>query len=227
MLKQLKSWSYSTWKTYGTCPRKIKLGKIDGIREPGSAAMDRGNAIHQEAEDFVRFKQPMSKLPESCVLYKKEFAKLIKHDAVPEQEVAFDQNWNEVPYKSNTAWVRAKIDVYYKEVGRKGQVKATVIDYKTGKVYEDNKKQLSFYALLTFLLHPEVDIVNVELWYLDQGPQHTHRDSYERGELEDMKRAWTDAPAQLLHDTIFAPRPGWYCKFCFYSANKNGNCEFK
>lgn len=68
-LKRITRWSYSLWKTYNTCPRKVKFSRIDGIKEPGSAAMDRGNAIHQEAEDFIRFGQPLSKLPDSCKLY--------------------------------------------------------------------------------------------------------------------------------------------------------------
>ena len=225
-LKRITRWSYSLWKTYNTCPRKVKFSRIDGIKEPGSAAMDRGNAIHQEAEDFIRFGQPMSKLPDSCKLYEKEFAKLTKAGAVPEQEVAVNRNWEPVDYNSRDAWVRAKIDVYFKKKGHSGQVAMTIIDYKTGKVYEENKKQLSFYALLGFIFHPEVDTINVELWYLDQGPAHTHKDCYVREEFEDMKQAWTAAPAQLLHDTIFAPRPGIQCKRCFYTKTKNGNCEF-
>lgn len=224
--KRIVRWSYSLWKSYNQCPRKVKLSRIDGIKEPGSPAMDRGNAIHKEAEDFIRERLPISKLPESLKLLKPMFAKLVKKNATAEEEVAVDKNWNPVTYGSSEAWVRAKIDVYYKETGRKGQVKATVIDYKTGKVYPDNVKQLSFYALLTFIFHPDVDVVDVELWYVDQGPESTHKDTYVREEFEDMKAAWTNAPAQLLNDTIFAPRPGWYCKHCFYSKTRNGNCEY-
>lgn len=224
-IKRIVQWSFSLWKTYNTCPRKVKLNKLDGIREPGSPQMDRGNAIHKLAEDFIRLKQ--KKLPQELVLYKKEFAKLSRlgDEVKVEEEWAFTKQWKVTQWKACDAWVRLKMDAYY-VTATNGKMVMTIIDYKTGKVYEDNKKQLSFYALAGFLRNPLVDKVNVELWYLDQGPQHTHRDSYLREEVEDMKAAWESATAQLLYDTVFAPRPGYYCKFCYYSKSKSGHCEF-
>lgn len=223
-IQKIKAWSFSLWKTYQQCPRKVKLNKIDGIKEPGSAAMDRGTDIHADAERYV--KEPTSPMAESLKLYRKEFLKLRELGDIvkPEEEWAFNQKWEPVPWK--VGWVRLKMDCYYITTV-KGKRVMTIIDYKTGKVYEDNKKQLSFYALAGFLRFPDVDSINVELWYLDQGPKHTHKDSYVAKELEDMKAAWVAASTPLLNDTIFAPRPGWYCRFCFYSAAKNGNCEYQ
>jgi len=219
---RLKSWSYSTLKSYKQCPLTVKFNKIDGIKDPGSAAMDRGNEIHKEAEDYIREAQKV--LPASLKLFEKEFKQLAKANAVPEEEVAFNKNWEPVAWA--VGWVRAKIDVYFKRKGRKGTTEMTIIDYKTGKVYEENKKQLSFYALLGFILHPEVNVINVELWYIDQGPGATHQDTYRREEMEDMRAAWDYEVQNMMADDIFAPRPGYYCKWCFYSKNKNGNCIY-
>jgi CRISPR/Cas system-associated exonuclease Cas4 (RecB family) len=218
--KRITRWSYSLWKTYGTCPRKVKYNKIDGIREPASPAMERGTAIHLEGEDYLNHK--VKTVPKSYEKFTAEMQRLRKAKAVAEEEFAFDMAWNRVPYDSREAWVRAKLDVRVK-LGRKHML---VVDFKTGKVYEENRKQLSFYALLVLLVHPEVDVVDTALWYLDQGPEHNQTDRYERHELEDMKAAWTQAPAHLLHDTVFAPRPGFACRWCFYSKSNGGPCEF-
>jgi CRISPR/Cas system-associated exonuclease Cas4 (RecB family) len=219
-MSMIKQWSYSLWKTYGTCPRKVKYNKIDGIREPASPQMQRGTDIHQEAEDYV--KGLLEAVPASLKLFKKEMRHLVKVRAIPEEAFAFTRDWVRTTWDDPAAWVRAKVDVRHMRSPRH----AVVIDYKTGKVYEENRKQLSFYALLVMLAYPEIDVVDTALWYLDQGPQHNQEDSYTRDELEDMKAAWAQAPAHLLHDTVFAPRPGMHCRWCFYSAAKGGPCEF-
>lgn len=223
-LTRLRSWSYSTWKAYKQCPRKIKFKKLDGTKEPSSPAMDRGTAIHEEAEIFVR--DNLKVLPESLKLFKAQFAKLLKVGAVPEMEIALNDKWEVVSYDSKQAWFRAKIDVHYKKVGRKKQVIIKIIDYKTGKVYPDNIKQLSLYALVIFILIPEADLVEGELWYIDQGPEATQKDSFTRAEFGDMLEAWQYEANKLMNDTIFAPRPGWYCRFCHFSKFKDGPCEF-
>jgi len=231
----LKQWSYSTLKNYKQCPRKVKFSKIDHIKEPGSPAMDRGNAIHKEAELFVKEKQ--ARLPESLIKFKKEFFKLVKNgdEVHTEDEWAFTEGWQVTDWKAADAWVRLKLDAFYVRIVR-GKKVLTVIDYKTGKVYDDHKGQLSFYAMAC-MLRPEfadVDKVECELWYIDIGPEATARDFYERSELADMQSWWVRESFPMLNDTVFAPRPGWYCgpnksgtfKGCFFSKCNNGPCEY-
>lgn len=218
---KLKSWSYSTLKTYRTCPAKVGF-KLSGIREPESEAMARGTDIHLQAELFVKEKQ--KRLPESLIKFKKEFFKVQGMEYVRcEEEWAFTKDWAPCAWDSKDAWVRMKVDALY--VAMKGkQRKLVIIDYKTGKTYDENKPQLSLYATAAFIMHPEIDVVEGELWYLDLGSKHTDR--FERSELEDMKEAWAYDVRGMMADTIFAPRPNYKCKWCFYAKNKNGNCEF-
>ena len=53
-------WSYSRLTTWEQCPLKAKLKYIDGLKEPGSPAMDRGTAIHKDAEEQGSDGQPYS-----------------------------------------------------------------------------------------------------------------------------------------------------------------------
>jgi len=220
-MRKIRQWSYSTLKAYKQCPSKVKFSKLDKIREPGSPQMDRGSDIHQLAEDYIRDHQ--SKLPVELKLYKKEFAKLWKlgTEVRCEEEWAFDTQWRRVEWDSPHAWVRMKIDAFYIHGNT-----LYLIDYKTGKVYENNRAQLSFYAMAAMKWNPTIDKVIGELWYLDQGPLKTAREVFNRDELPAMHAAWEHEVRPLLSDTIFAPRPGFYCSWCFYAKDKNGNCEY-
>lgn len=223
----LKQWSYSTLKAYKQCPRKVKFSKIDRIKEPSSPAMERGNAIHKEAELFVREKQ--ARLPETLIKFKKEFFKLVKNgdEVRTEEEWAFTSEWQVTDWSAKDAWVRLKLDAFYVRTVR-GKKVLRVIDYKTGKVYDDHYGQCSFYAMAC-LLRPEfadVDEVETELWYLDIGPEATRKEVFLRTELEDMKVWWGREAFPMLNDTVFAPRPGHYCRWCHYSQAKNKNCEY-
>ena len=231
----LKSWSYSTLKKYQRCPRSVKFAKIDKLPEPGGPALDRGNAIHAEAELFVKEKQ--ARLPESLVLFKKQFFKLIKNgdEVHTEDEWAFREDWSITDWKTKDVWVRLKLDAFYVRVV-KGKKILYIIDYKTGKVYDDHYGQLSFYAMFA-MLRPEfadVDAVVAQLWYLDIGPEATREEMFVREELEDMQAWWLKQSYPMLHDTVFAPRPGWYCQptksgkwpGCAFSKCNGGPCEY-
>ena len=217
--RKITQWSYSTYKSYKTCPRKVKLAKIDKIRDPGSAATERGERIHAEAEAFV--KRELAKLPLSLLKFKSQFNGLIKmkNEVKAEEEWAVTRSWKACAWGDYDAWLRAKIDAYYIDGGT-----ITIIDYKTGKIYPDNKAQVGLYALLAFERFPIIRKARVQLWYLDQG--ETVEETYTRDEAIDMKAQWEHATANMLADDIFPPRPGMHCRWCFYSARNNGNCEF-
>ena len=64
-------------------------------------------------------------------------------------------------------WVRMKADA----VVWLTKKRAVVIDYKTGRKFGNEIKhaeQVQLYAVALLIRYPEVEIVDVELWYLDQ-----------------------------------------------------------
>lgn len=215
--KTITSWSYSALKNYKSCPRKVKLSRIDKIKEPGSPAMERGTAIHLLAETFIKEKQ--KRMPEELLKFEKLIKRLASKGAVCEEEWAFRKDWTPCGWFDADCWLRAKLDARL-EVGTTMEI----YDWKTGKTYEDNKAQCSFYAMLTFILYPWIKKVKTTLCYLDSGDEQT--DTYTSDELTDMIAAWEEEARPMLSDTIFAPRPSYLCKYCFYSKAKNNNCEF-
>lgn len=217
MKKMVTNWSYSALKTYKQCPRKLKLGRLDGIKEPMSPPLERGVAIHKLAEDFVAEKQLA--IPCELAKFKEEFLHLQAVGARAEEEWAFLRSWEPCGWHDPSVWIRMKVDAFHFDGPR-----MTIIDYKTGKVYGENKGQCSFYALGAFIMFPEITSIDVHLWYLDSGD--TVSDNYEREEMDDMKAWWEHEARPMLCDTTFAPRPSYMCKWCFFSNRKNGNCEY-
>jgi CRISPR/Cas system-associated exonuclease Cas4 (RecB family) len=217
--KSITAWSFSRLKDYEQCPAKAKYKHVDKLKEPGNAAMDRGTAIHKLAEDFV--KGDIMKLPPELQNFKKEFEKVRKQNQVfVEEQLTFDSNLKlmkdtkeQQAWFSYKAWLRVKMDlrVLEKNIMR-------LIDHKTGRVNEEHKEQLELYALIGFMLEPEIDIIDAELWYLDNATKPVAV-RFLRKNFAKIKKKWLLRVKPMMVDTLFAPRPGRYCSWCWFNKN--------
>lgn len=216
----ITTWSYSRWGVYKQCPFKAKLKFIDKLEEPGSPAMDRGTAIHKMAEDFVTVK-PCPKLPTELAFYGAELRLARKSKPIVEQEWGFTRTWEPTGWSEKDTWLRAKCDLIFTPKG--GPL--TIVDHKTGKRYDDHAEQLSLYALLGFIKFPEVPAIKAEIWYLDQG-KPTLEINYTREDERFLRHKWEENVRPMFNDTMFAPKPGYYCRWCFFRKGNGGPCEF-
>jgi len=223
-VKMFTAWSFSRWKDHSSptdgCPYRARLKHLDKVAEgPKGPALIRGEQIHKLAEEYV--KGTIEVIPTELALFKKEFATLRKKKATPEGKWAVDAAWGPVDFFDwEHAWLRVVLDAHFKPT----KATALVIDYKTGKIYGDNKDQMELYAIAGFAHYPEVDVVNTELWYLDQG--EIKKETFSRGNVKTLKKKWLQKIIPLMTDRKFIPRPGDYCSRCAYSARKNGPCKY-
>jgi len=208
--KKFTAWSHSRLKEYEDCPLKAKIDHLDKIKEPKGPALLNGQRVHKEAEDYVSGR--LKKLPASLKLFAAEFKALqkISKRVALEGELAFDKTWRRCDWFAPETWLRLKMDAYYVDSDR-----LILVDYKTGKVHPENMEQLDLYAVVGFLIHPEVSVVDAQLWYLDQGEVNAR--SYTLKEAGRLQKIWTKRPAKLLADSTFKPRPGSGCRWCWYS----------
>lgn len=221
----MNQWSLSRLQRFEECPYRVKLQYIDKVADtqPHKSA-ERGSKIHEEAESFVKGKEPY--LPRSLKHFYPDFQALRLHyeagHITCEEEWGFDHEWNEAPW--DTAWLRMKCDC----VLRFSETGLLIIDYKTGQKYGNEVKhqqQLQLYAVAGLIRNPSVEIVVCELWYLDKN--ELTRFSLERSELDKYKAYFTEAGDRICNETEFAPNPTLHsCRFCPYAPNKQGNCEF-
>lgn len=239
-IKGIDSWSFSRYNTYKECPLKAKFKFIDKRKEPGNDAMNRGSAIHDLAESYV--KGVGKTLPPELALFKKDFAMLRKqykksiNGMVVEDTWAFTKDWTETQWNNWTAcWVRIKLDLAHHE----DETTLVITDWKTGKFrIEDNEtylEQLELYALAAFLLYEHIETVKPRLGYLDQGMYYPRPEDpplvFTRADLPRLQKLWEKRVKPMFADRTFAPRPNSKCKWCFFRKSNEttpggGGCKY-
>ncbi len=119
------------------------------------------------------------------------------------------------------AWLRLKLDALV----FLSPTEAVAIDYKTGKKFGNEIKhgeQLQLYQLVTFLRHPELEIVHTELWYLDVDDLTLK--TFTRDQGLRFRRAMDMRGIKITTCTTFPPNPNVHsCKWCPYGERPDGN----
>lgn len=218
MSNSLTSWSYSKYSCYKLCPFQFKCKYIEKLPQGPAPALERGIAIHQEAEDFLNGE--LVAVPESCSKMEDEFNIIRDKGYEAEAEWAFDQDWNPVPFRSKDAFLRMKIDAH----GFPDLNTLKTIDFKTGKMRNNYKEQVDLYTTAGFTIF-DIEHAISELWYLDQG-EITPEKVYHVDDYDKMVRRWERKIAPMFNDTTFAPNPNFLCKnYCDFASHKGGQCK--
>ena len=224
------AWSYSAMNTFDTCPRQY-YAKYVSKECPfvQNAAAKWGDDVHKAFEDAIKYG---SSLPANMVMYQK-FLDAVRYRAdklggelIAERPVALTRDLKSVScFTKKTAkepvWFRLKVDVSTL-VGDY----AELLDWKTGKM-KDDPDQLHLYALVVFILHPEINKANVGYVWLKDGVL-TPPVTYHRSQMPEMLAYWV-AKYEVLEEAFisdnFPPKPsglchGW-CEVTSCRHNKN------
>lgn len=230
IIEKLKAWSYSRLNDYRNCPLKAKLKHIDKKKEPSSPALENGLRVHKLAEKYVE--SATLRLPKELKNFKDEFKDIrtaIKKKEIKfftEMKLAFNSKWIICDWFGDSAFCRMALDLVFFKI--KDLTTVYVIDYKTGKIREENLEQLDLYAMGIFFKYPDVEKVICEFWYLDQDCEEAWV-SIEYTRKKDLKRLtahWKKETRAYLNDTKFAPRPNDKCRWCDFSKDKQGLCQY-
>ena len=189
--------------------------------------MQRGIAIHQLAEQYLKGK--ISPIPDELANFEQEFKNLKKFNPNPEAdwtitergEQTYSQDWD-------NAWFRAKIDSHgYFGDERDEPNTLLIIDFKTGRPKE-YVTQSEVYAWVSKIFYPEVEKVEVELWFLD----HTGAEATGRAEFDfrkpnrwkELDKKWRERALKMLSDRKFPATPGKHCNYCPRRTDRGGTC---
>jgi hypothetical protein len=231
MAQRIKAWSYSRLGDFEACKLRARLKYVDRIPEPARPlppgktehANDRGTRIHEAAELFVKggvelipeLEPFMDELVALRGLYAEGKVSL-------EGEWAIDKEWNPVAWGSSDAWARIKLDAFV----RLSKTHAVVIDYKTGKKWGNEIKhaeQTQLYQLAAFLRYPELEVIDVELWYTDQD-DISHM-KFTRAQGMRFFRNFNERGIAMTSAEEFPPNPNIHsCKWCPYGPRGTGDC---
>ena len=218
--KTVTAWSYYRLNTYEQCQFQFKLTVLDGIKEPGSAAMDRGAAIHKQGELYL--KNEIADVPENYKLLALELEELRDLRAVSELEITFTKDWTKTGWFDADAWCRIKIDALVLDDDT-----IRIIDFKTGKNRGGYEDQLELYALAALLLYPDVKHISAELWFLDTGEiVGTSHGAYTQAMLPELQKNWEGRVLPMFVDDIWSARPNQFCGFCHFRKGNAGPCTY-
>jgi hypothetical protein len=198
-------------------------------------AMARGIRLDECLTDFVSRARPDLdpdiKHPD-VVRIAKELRK--EKGVTTQYQVVLGKGWIPVDPFTKGAWFRGKLDVVRFKKSGEAQVidwKSGGIDKRTGEPYPNQKyqDQLEIYGIVLLCAAPEVQAVTAALVYLDmphdKGPVVKIPESdVRREELPKRKKRWENRVSVMFRDETFAPRPGYYCKWCSFSRDKEGPC---
>ena len=231
----IKSWSYSRLVEYELCPYRSKLKIIDKIPEPDRPlppgktehANDRGTRIHNELENYIRGTGAFPKEAHRFELEVNAIKRAYEEGKVSlEGEWGFDRNWQPCDYK--TAWLRVKLDVSYLRTKKH----LIVVDYKSGRKDGNEIKhgeQVMLYGLCAAIREPSVEVIDTELYYLDQSPGDDGSKNFSSTSKPASKwlyhlKAFNNRGLKMTNATEFPPMPSAFaCQWCPY---KDGICEF-
>ena len=227
---KIKRVSFSRLAEFENCSWATKLKIIDKIPEPERPlppgktehANDRGSRIHNEIELYVRGK---GTFPKEAKSFEEDInalrARFNEGCVTLEEEWGFTVDWEPCDYNADNVWLRMKGDA----IVRMSSKRIVVIDYKTGRKFGNEIKhaeQVQLYAVAAMIRFPEVETIDVELWYIDQDDlTHVVKpvDKWIRhlkpfdARFKRMSNAKTFKPASNQFSCKWCPYKGNACKF--------------
>ena len=221
----IPAWSYSTLKTFETCPYRSYISKVKRIREDYGPAAHRGTLIHTLAEEYVQGK--IRELPKELNKFTQEFEDLREFYTLEKVELegdwGFTIEWEACGWLEPVTWARIKLDAMHHET----ETSARVIDYKTGKMYGNeiaHAQQAIIYAVATFFRYPKLEHVQTEVWYLDHG--EITKQAYTRNEAMMFMPKLHQRALAMTTATKFPPSPSKFnCNWCSYKNGDDPICQ--
>jgi len=220
------AWSYSALKTFESCAYRTYISKVKRVQEDYGPAAARGTRIHDEAEQYVRHQT--TDLPDALKKFQQQFKELrelfAEAKVETEGEWGFTLNWEPTGWLAPDTWARIKLDALVHE----SETSARVIDYKTGKQMGNeiaHSQQALIYAIGTFFMYPDLEILNTEMWYLDHGT--TMEQTYTRDEAMIFMPKLHERAVTMTTATKFPPNPSNYnCRWCSFGKGQEPHCEW-
>jgi CRISPR/Cas system-associated exonuclease Cas4 (RecB family) len=220
----IKSWSPSRLSTYEECPAKAGYKFVQKLPEPPSQALDRGSAIHTEAENYIL--GHVKEVPKSLEKVKTTLQWLRKgYDLAQvhvEMELAVNRRWEVCDWFSGDAYARFKVDVVRSVDGA-----VEIIDWKTGAYRPSAKydEQLELYCMgaLTCGLG---NSAKAKLIFTDTGKEYDGGVVLHRADLKAHQEKWDNRVRPMLEDVDFIPNPNPTCRWCAFAKQKGGPCLF-
>lgn len=211
VMKPIK-WSFSSLKTFQTCPRQYHHKYIlkDLPDEPKAKHLIYGEQFHSAAEHYIQSDTP---LPKQFMFAKGtlDFFKVKPGTKYCEHKMGLTANLDKCGFFDKDVWFRGIADLLI--ISEDGK-KAYIIDYKTSATskYAD-LGQLELMALTVFKHFPDVDKIKVGLVFVIANAFPNAE--YSRSEFPELSLKWIEKynllESAAKHD-VWNPNPSGLCR---------------
>ena len=216
-------WSLSSLGTYEQCAAKYKFRYIDRVESTfSSPAAERGTQLHGAIEAFLTGKS--TELPNEINFYTQYLTALKTQIIFPEHVICLNRDWKPTTPDAEDRWYKGILDLKALRSGDGAPTEATVIDWKTGKIYDSHDDQKSLYSLAVFAEESSVLRVRAIHVYLDLGKNREK--TYDRQQMHELRASWDSRILKLENEKEWIPNPSFMCRYCPYSRSNNGTCKF-
>lgn len=175
-------WSHSALKDYEGCARRyheVKVLKKFPFKDTVHTIY--GKQVHKAAEDYVRDGTP---IPEEYKFMAPILESLMRKPGrkVPEYEMGLREDLSPCGFMDTDVWVRGIADLLIID---DDNLKAWVVDYKTGNDKYPDRDQLILMSLMVFAHFPHIRQVSSALLFVVKGSIVKHKMS-----REDVDAQW-------------------------------------
>ena len=220
-MKEPIALSWSRINVYRGCPAQFKSMYIDKSYpdEGDNPAFVKGNRIHGQLDDYVKWKRGEGKEPSLCAEAQnavgiiENYVKKVGAEAVnSEKQIAITHDWALCDWfdKPSKLRFRAIMDM----IVFVSPEEIHIIDWKTGKFrpYAADVGQLHLSANILFALYPKVNkIVNA---YLFVEHKKTEKVTFLREDHARFKAKFDLEYTVINEDKEFEPTKNKYCGWC-------------
>ena len=205
------TWSYSSLSLFQQCPNKYyHLRVVKDVVEPSTEALSYGTKVHEAAENFIKLGTPLP--PEYSFMQPSlDSLNKLSGEKLCEYRMGLTKNLEPCDFFSKDVWWRGVADLVVK-----GEDKAWLVDYKTGKSsrYADTK-QLEILSLAMFKHFPEIKRIKAGLLFVVAND--FVKVDYE-GDKPDAWVRWLEETSQLdmaYENGVWNAKPNFSCRnFC-------------
>lgn len=207
--------SYSSISLYTKCPRQWEWKYVHRNYGPPNPAADRGTELHALLEEFFRG-APYPSANKTLAPWRRFMENLTQFNPTPEAEWAVLEDWTPCNYGDANPYLRGKVDLAYVHEGFR-----YILDWKSGRMYDDHKKQGMAYVALDPLISEKYV---TQFVYLDL-PVQTKQWTYTPPDRYDIKERLANTITAIGEDTTYEPTPSKdACRYCPLSFKKGGKC---
>lgn len=223
--------SPSNLSTHMQCPRKFWGQSVSKtLKWKASTQKSRGTLVHNSLEKAVKDGYDAVKtwpdgLDMDFVRQQVNLARGLIDAGMQchiEHEMCVDSKGNAVDWWDEKGYMRCKADTLLLPPDGT-RLPMFLIDYKTGRKWDEEDMQLRMEALVAYLYykHP---VVQYAYWYVDSGETATGIIDFQNGmePVQDIFDALSDAQ-QDMNANDYPPRKNKFCKWCgFYNTPECG-----